>query len=138
MSDNLKSIYLKRCVIASEFIMNKDIYTVFIHLQNRFTRELIIQSKIILEEITQADSDITLLIENCKRIQYVYIIYFIDIVNIIKEKDKDHQGKTLDIFKEEHNRSHHSEVHHSKKDFIKFDIVLDILDIIRALCPEGA
>ena len=74
--------------------MDKDIYTAFIHLQNSFTKELFIQSKIILEEITQVGSDITLLIENCKRIHYVYIIYLIDLVNIIKEKDKDHQGKT--------------------------------------------
>ena len=71
MSDNLKSIYLKRYIIASEFIMDSDIYTVFIYLQDSFTRELIIQSKIILEEITQVGSDITLLIENCERIQYV-------------------------------------------------------------------
>ena len=33
MSDNFKSIYLKRYIIASKFIMNSDIYTLFIYLQ---------------------------------------------------------------------------------------------------------
>ena len=137
MSDSLKSIYLKRYIIASEFIMDSDIYTVFIHLQDSFTRELIIQSKIILEEITQVGSDITLLIENCERIQYVYIIYLIDFVNIIKEKDKNHHRKTLDVFSEEHNKGHHPGVHHLRKDLIKFDIVLDILDIIGHFAQRG-
>ena len=88
MSDNIKSIYLKRCIIASEFIMDSGIYTLFIYLQDSFTRELIIQLKIILEKITQVDFDITLLIGNCERIQYVYINHLIDFVNIIKQKDK--------------------------------------------------
>ena len=81
MSDNFKSIYFKRCIIASEFIMDKDICVTFIHLQNSFTRELIIQLKIILEKITQVDFDITLIIENCKRIQYTYIIDISDLIN---------------------------------------------------------
>ena len=89
-----------------------------------------------LEGITQVGSDITLLIENCKRIQYVYTIYLIDFVNTIKEEDKDHQGKTPNIFKEEHNRGHHG-VHHLRKDLIKFDIVLDILDIIGPFAQRG-
>ena len=136
MSDNYKSIYFKRCIITSEFIMDKGSYTAFIHLQNSFTKELIIQSKIILEEITQVGSDITLPIENCKRIQYVYTIYFIDFVNTIKEKDQDHQEKTPNIFKEEHNRGHQG-VYHLRKDLIKFDIVLDILDIIGHFAQRG-
>ena len=136
MSDNYKSIYFKRCIIAGEFIMDSDFYIVFIYLQNSFTKELIIQSKIILEEITQVGSDITLPIENCRRIQYVYTIYFIDLVNTIKEKDKDHQEKTPDLFKKEHNRGHHG-VHHLRKDLIKFDTVLDILDIIGHFAQRG-
>ena len=136
MSDNYKSIYFKRCIIASEFIMDKDSYTAFIHLQNSFTKELIIQSKIILEEITPVDSDITLPIKNCKRIQHIHTIYFTDSVNTIKEKDKDHQEKTPNIFKEEHNRGHHGG-HHLRKDLIKFDIVLDILGIIGHFAQRG-
>ena len=136
MSDNLKSIYLKRCIIASKFIMDSEIYTLFIYLQDSFAKELIIQLKIILEKITQVDFDITLLIENCDRIQYVYITYLIDSVNIIKEKDKDHHGRILDILIEEHNRGHLLGVYHLKKDLIKFDIVLDILDI-HGILPRG-
>ena len=91
MSDNFKSIYFKRCIIASEFIMDSDIYIMFIYLQNSFTKDLSIQSKIILEEITQVGSDITLLIENCKRIQYTYIIDIIDLINIT---EKEHISST--------------------------------------------
>ena len=137
MSDNIKNIYLKRCIIASEFVMDIDIYALFICLQDSFTKELIIQLKIILEEITQVDFDITLLIENCERIQHVYITYLIDFVNIIKKKDKSHQGRILDILIEEHNRSHHLGVYHLKKNLIKFDIVLDISDILGHFARRG-
>ena len=137
MSDNIKSIYLKRCISASEFIMDRGIYTLFIYLQDSFTRELILQLKIILEEITQVGSDTALLIENCERIQYVYIIYLIDFVNIIKEKDKNHHGKTPDTFREESNRGHPLEVYHLGKDLIKLDIVLDILDIFGHFAQRG-
>ena len=137
MSDNIKSIYLKRCIIASEFIMDSDIYTLFIYLQDSFTKELMIQLKIILEKITQVDFDLTLLIENCDRIQYVYINYLIDLVNIIKEKDKNHHGRILDILIEEHNRGHLPGVYHLKKDLIKFDTVLDILDILGHFAQRG-
>ena len=65
MSDNHQSIYFKRYIIASEFIMDKNICVMFIYLQSCFTKELIIQLKIILEKITQVDFDITLIIENC-------------------------------------------------------------------------
>ena len=137
MSDNIKSIYLKRCIIASEFVMDIDIYALFICLQDSFTKELIIQLKIILEKITQVDFDITLLIENCERIQHVYITYLTDIVNIIKKTDKNHHGKILDTFIEEHNKSHHPRVYHLKKDLIKFDIILDILDILGHFAQRG-
>ena len=43
---------------------------------------------------------------------------------------KNHHGRILDILIEEHNRGHLLEVYHLKKDLIKFDIVLDILDIL--------
>ena len=137
MSDNSKSIYPKRCIIASEFIMDIDIYILFIYLQDSFTKELIAQLKIILEKITQVDFDITLFIENCERLQHVYITYLIDFVNINKEKDKNHHGRILDILIEEHNRGHHLGIYHLEKDLIKFDIVLDILDIFGHFAQRG-
>ena len=106
MSDNFKSIYFKRCIIASEFIMDKDICVTFIHLQNSFTRELIIQLKIILEKITQVDFDITLIIENCKRIQYTYIIDIIDLINITEKEHINHLEKESYISLDEYIRKH--------------------------------
>ena len=73
MSDNIKSIYLQRCVIASEFRVDINHYCLFIYVQDCFTIELIIQLKIILEKITPVDFDITLLIKNCKRTQHPFI-----------------------------------------------------------------
>ena len=138
MSDNITSIYFKRCTIASEFIMDIDIYILFIYMQDSFTKELIIQLKIILEKITQVDFDITLLIENCGRVQYIYISHIIDFVNIIKKRDaRKHHEKILDIFTEEHIRSPHLGVYHLKKVIIKFDIVLGILDIPGHFAQRG-
>ena len=45
MSDNIMSIYFKRCIIASEFIMDIDIHIMFSYVQASFTKELIIQLK---------------------------------------------------------------------------------------------
>ena len=106
MSDNFKSIHFKRCIIASEFIMDKDICVTFIHLQNSFTRELIIQLKIILEKITQVDFDITLIIENCKRILYTYIIDIIDLINITEKEHINHLEKESYISLDEYIRKH--------------------------------
>ena len=134
MSDNSKSIYLKRCIIASEFVMDIDIYTLFIYLQDSFTKELIIQLKIILEKITQVDFDITLLIENCERIQHIYITYLIDLLNIIKKRGSKHLEKILYIFMEEHIRSVHLGAHiNLKKVIIKFDV----LDNLGHLAQSG-
>ena len=74
MSDNIMNTYFKRCIIASKFIMGKDIYIMPNIVQDSFTKELNIQLKItILEKITQADFDITLLIKNCGRVQHIHI-----------------------------------------------------------------
>ena len=162
MSDNFKSIYFKRCIIASEFIMDKDICVTFIHLQNSFTRELIIQLKIILEKITQVDFDITLIIENCKRIQYTYIIDIIDLINITEKesyisldeyirkhipnisqysKTSCSQGPPSsfisDLITSEGFRGSHLRAYNLKKAIIKPDIVFDILDIIGHFSQRG-
>ena len=89
MSDYHQSIDFKRCIIASEFIVDKNICVMFIYLQGCFTKELIIQLKIILEKITQVDFDITLIIENCRRRQHKCINNTVDFINI-NEKEYFH------------------------------------------------
>ena len=115
MSDNILSIYFKKCIIASEFIMDIDTYTLFIYLQDSFTKELIIQLKIILEKITQVDFDITLLIENCERIHLIYIIGLIDFVNLYKKKYSKHLERDFYIPFGEHIRSSHLGAYNLKK-----------------------
>ena len=165
MSDNLQSIYFKRCIIASELIMDKDICVTFIYLQNSFTRELIIQLKTTLEKITQVDFDITLIIENCNRIQYTYIIDITDLINIIEKEHIIHLEKEPHIYLEENIMKHmpnisqyskgpsssflkdlitseglrgsHLRAHNLKKVINKSDIVFDILDIIRHFAQRG-
>ena len=66
--------------------MDIDIYIMCNYMQDSFTKELNIQLKIILEKITQADFDITLLIKNCGEVQHINIILSIDFVNIIKQE----------------------------------------------------
>ena len=101
MSDNIMSIYFKRCITTSKFVMGINIYTEPYCMQDSFTRELIIQPKIILEKITQVDFDITLPIENCERIQYTCIID-INLVNIIKKEHINHLERDFYIPFEEH------------------------------------
>ena len=137
MSDYIMSIYFKRCILISKFVMDINIYIVSNSMQNSFTRELIIQLKIILEKITQVGFDITLLIEICKRIHHIYIIGLIDLVNIIKKKHSRHLEKNIYITSEEHIRSSHSKAHNIKKVIIKFDIVLSILDTLGHFAQRG-
>ena len=74
MSDNIMRASTSRdASSASEFIMDIDIYILFSYLHDSFTKELTRQLKIILEKVTQVDFDITLLIENCGKVQHIYI-----------------------------------------------------------------
>ena len=115
MSDNLKSIYLNR-YIASEFIMDKNICVMFIYLQSCFTKELIIQPKIILEKITQVDFDITLIIENCRRRQHKRIGNIVDFININEKEHFPHLEEEHHIYLEENIIKHMLNIsHYSKK-----------------------
>ena len=100
------SIYFNRCITISKFVMGINIYIEPYSMQDSFTRELIIQPKIILEKITQVDFDITLLIEDCERIQYTCIIDIIGLVNIIKEEYINHLERDFYIPSEEHIMNH--------------------------------
>ena len=101
MSDYHQSIDFKRCIIASEFIMDKNICVMFIHLQSCFTKELIIPLKIILEKITQVGFDITLIIQNCRRRQHKCIINTVDFININEEEYFPHFEEEHHIYLEE-------------------------------------
>ena len=102
MSDNIKSIYLQRCIIASEFRMDIYNHYLFIYMQDCFTKELINQLKIILEKITPVDFDITLFIGNCIKIQQVHFTNLIDLVTIIKKRSSDHLENIIHIFMKGH------------------------------------
>ena len=130
MSDNFRSIYFKRCIIASKFVMGIDIYIMPSIVQDSFTKELNIQRKIILEKITQVDFDITLLIKNCGRVQRIHIIQSIDSVNIFEKKNHSrHLQKTFHTIMEKHIRHlPYGAYFNLKKSIIKFDIFMDILD----------
>ena len=164
MSDNLQSIYSKRCIIASEFIMDKNICVTFIYLQNCFTKELIIQLKIILEKITQVDFDITLIIENCRRRQHNCIIDIVDFINITEKEHIIHPEEEPRIYLEENIMKHMPNISqyskgpsssflndlitsegirgshlraYIKKVIIKSDIVLDVFNILGHLAQRG-
>ena len=140
MSDNHhKGICLTDYISASEFIMDIDIYIMFSYMQDSFTKELNIQLKIILEKITQADFDITLIIKNCGEAQHIYITLFIDLVNIIKQKYySKHLQDTSYIIREKYIKSWQPGVHiNFKKSIIKFDIHMGILDILGHFAQRG-
>ena len=164
MSDNLQSIYSKRCIIDSEFIMDKNICVTFIYLQNCFTKELIIQLKIILEKITQVDVDITLIIENCRRRQHNCIIDIVDFINITEKKHIIHPEEEPRIYLEENIMKHMPNISqyskgpsssflndlitskgirgshlraYIRKVIIKSDIVLDVFNILGHLAQRG-
>ena len=131
MSDNIRNIYFKRCIIASEFIMGIDIYIMPNIVQDSFTKELNIQLKIIiLEKITQADFDITLLIKNCGRVQHIHIIQPIDFVNIFEKKGHGrHLQRIFYTIMEKYIRHLPCGAYTNlKKSVITFDIFMDILD----------
>ena len=106
MSDNIKGIYLQRCIIASEFGMDINHHWLFIYVQDCSTIELIIQLKIILEKITPVDFDITLLIKNCKRIKYTHIVDIIDHVIVIRKKYINYLEKDTHILFKEYIMKH--------------------------------
>ena len=106
MSDYHQGIDFKRCIIASEFIMDKTICVMFIYLQSCFTKELIIQLKIILEKITQVGFDITLIIENCKRRQHKCISDIVDFININEKEHFPHLEEEPHIYLEENIMKH--------------------------------
>ena len=54
-------------------------------MQDRFTKELTVMLKNILEKIAQEDFDITSHIKNCVKTQYIRIILPSNFVNIIDE-----------------------------------------------------
>ena len=139
MSDNIMSIYFKRCIIASEFIMDIDIYIMSNYVQVSFTKELIIQLKIILEKFTPFGFDITLLIKNCGRVQYIYISQSINLVNIIRKRHhiKYLEENSYNIIEKSIKRSHLGVHLDLKKDIIKFDIITDILDFPGHLAQRG-
>ena len=164
MSDNHQSINFKRCIIASEFIMDKNNCVMFIYLQNCFTKELITQLKIILEKITQVDFDITLIIENCKRRQHNYIIIITDLINITEKEHIIHLEEEPHIYLEEDIMKHMPNISqyskglsssflndlitsegirgshltaYIKKVIIKSDIVLDVFNILGHFAQRG-
>ena len=140
MSDNITmSIYLMNYISASEFIMDIYIYIMFDYVQDSFTKELNIRLKIILEKITQADFDITLLIQNCEGMQHINIIWSIDLVNIIKQKPySEYLRDTSYIIREKYIRSWHLGIHiNFKKSITKFDIHMGVLDIPGHFAQRG-
>ena len=163
MSDNLKSIYLKRHT-ASEFIMDKNICVMFIYLQSCFTKELIIQLKIILEKITQVDFDITLIIENCRRRQHKCISNIVDFININEKEYFPHLEEEHHIYLEENIMKHMPNISHYSKEpsspflndfitsegirgshlrayirkvIIKSDIILDVFNTLEHFAQRG-
>ena len=164
MSDYHQSIDFKRCIIASEFIMDKNICVMFIYLQSCFTKELIIPLKIILEKITQVGFDITLIIENCRRRQHKCISNIVDFININEKEYFPHLEEEHHIYLEENimkhmpNISHYSEEPSSsflndfitsegirgshlrayiKKVIIKSDIILDVFNTLEHFAQRG-
>ena len=166
MSDNLQSIYSNRCIIASEFIMDKNICVMFIYLQSCFTKELIIQLKSILEKITQVDFDITLIIENCKKRQHNCIINITDlIINITEKEHLIHLEEEPRIYLEEDIMKHmpnisqyskgpsssflndlitsegirgsHLRAHIKKRLITKLNIIFDIFNILGHFAQRG-
>ena len=164
MSDYHQSIDFKRCIITSEFIMDKNICVMFIYLQSCFTKELIIQLKIILEKITQVGFDITLIIENCRRRQHNCISNIVDFININEKEYFPHLEEEHRIYLEENimkhmpNISQHSKGPSSsflndlitsegirgshlrayiKKVIIKSDIILDVFNILEHFAQRG-
>ena len=101
LSDYHHSINFKRCIIASEFVMDKNNCVMFIYLQSCFTKELIIQLKIILEKITQVDFDITLIIENCRKKKQHNISNIVDFININEKEHFHHLEEEHHIYLEE-------------------------------------
>ena len=115
MSDNLKSIYFKRCIIASEFIMDKNNCVMFIYLQSCFTKELIILLKVTLEKITQVDFDITLIIENCRRRQHKRISNIVDFISINEKEYFPHLEEEHHIYLEENIIKHMPNISHNSE-----------------------
>ena len=164
MSDYRQSIDVKRCIIASEFIMDKNICVMFIYLQSCFTKELIILLKIILEKITQVGFDITLIIENCRRRQHKCISNTVDFININEEEYFPHLEEEHHIYLEENIMKHMLNISHYPKepsssslnDFItlegirgshlkayikkvtiKSDIILDVINTLEHFAQRG-
>ena len=139
VSDNIMNLYFKRYISASQFIMDIDIYIMFNTVQDCFTKELNIQLKTILEKITQVDFDITLLIKNCGEVQHIYITLSSDFVDLIKQKQYSKHLLDISYIREKYIRSWKPEahIHLKKKSIIKFDIFMDILDILGHFAQRG-
>ena len=165
MSDYHQSIDFKRCIIANEFIMDKNICVMFIYLQSCFTKELIIPLKIILEKITQVGFDITLIIENCRRRQHKCISNIVDFININEKEYFPHLEEEHHIYLEENIMKHMPNISHYSKEpssflndfitsegirgshlrayikkviiIIKSDIILDVFNTLEHFAQRG-